>query len=380
MQRIAVFGATGSTGACALDVIGLHPDHYRVSVLTAHRDVETLAELCARHRPALAIIADPTLEQALQRRVTAAGVHCEIASGAEAMTQAAGSSFSDTVVTAIAGLPGADVMLTAARAGRRLILAHQESAVVSGPLLQQALAEGGGELIPLDAGLLAAFQCLARNSAIDQVERLSLMGSGGALAGRHRSELMTVSPEQLSNASERVTRRKAAVNSASLMDRGLQLIAAHQLFRLAPKQIEILINPERQAYAQISGPDGPAHSHTGPANQHEALTLAFSSPEISSDMETWPAFDRPDEGTFRCLALARQALQAGGDAPLILNAANEVAVEAFLAGSWPFLAIPDLIEQVLMELPPEAVVDIQTLSDRDRAAREAARRVLRNAC
>jgi 1-deoxy-D-xylulose-5-phosphate reductoisomerase len=382
LRKVAIFGATGAIGAQALELVQGHPDHYCASVLAADRDVEGLAALCIRHRPELAIIADPALESALARRLAAADVRCEIASGPESMAQAASSALGDTVIAAIAGLAGIGVALAAARAGKHLLLAHQESAVIAGALLRQALNEGGGEVVPFDPGLFAASQCICANPA-SPAERLVLAGPGGPLLRRRRAELMTVTPEQLCKPSDRGTQCKAAVDSASLMDRGLQLTAAHYLFQTAPEQMEVLIHPQGEVCAQVAYTGGDAQLQPGPRDRHEVLSQALAWPQTLPQIpfsNPLPAFEKPDMATFRCLALAYQALRAGGDAPAILNAANAVAVEAFLAGSWPFLSIADLIEQVLTELPPQAVVDIQTLSDRDRAAREAARRVLRNAC
>jgi 1-deoxy-D-xylulose-5-phosphate reductoisomerase len=383
MHRVAVFGATSTVGTRALNVIQLHPDRYRTSVLAAYRDVETLAALCTRHQPDLAVIADPAMETVLARRLTAGGVRCEVASGPDALIQAAASGLCDTVVAAIAGLAGTDVALAAATAGKRLLLTHHDPAVMAGPLLRQALAKGAGELIPVDSGLLAAFQCLAGSAADRRIEQLILAGSGGPFAGQGRAELMTVTPDQLCKPSDRASQRKIAVDSASLMDRGLQLIAAHQLLPLAPERVEVMTHLQHEVHAWTVFTDGGVQAQAGPASQHQALALALDglqATQLNAGSSVLPAIEKPDVVTFRCLALARQALQAGGDSPAILNAANGVAVEAFLAGSWPFLSIADLIEQVLMELPPQAVVDIQTLSERDRAAREAARRVLRNAC
>jgi 1-deoxy-D-xylulose-5-phosphate reductoisomerase len=381
MHRVAVFGATGATGRSALDLLSLHPDRYAVRVLTAYRDVETLAALCLYHQPELAVIADPALEKALVRRLATAGVHCEVASGPDALAKAAAASFCDTVIVAMAGLAAANVALAAARAGKRILLSDWEPTVIAGPLLEQALAGGAGELIPVDAGLFAAFQHRSADAAMHPIKQLTLVGSGGPFMGQRRAELMTVIPEQLCSPSERAGRRKAAVDSASLMARGLQLIAAHYLFHIAPEQIDVLLPPEHQIYAQAAYIDGSVRSWAAPADILETLSLAMAWPQSNLPAPVaLPALESPDSTTFRCLALARQALQAGGDAPAILNAANVIAVEAFLAGSWPFLSMADLIEQVLTELPPQAVVDIQTLSERDRAAREIARRVLRNAC
>ncbi|MBM7127216.1 1-deoxy-D-xylulose-5-phosphate reductoisomerase [Dyella flava] len=384
MRRVAVFGATGSVGIDALDVVLRYPDRYRASVLSAHRNVEALVKLCALHRPDLAIVADPALEAELARRLAAAGVQCEVASGSKAVTQGAASTLCDTVIAAIPGLAGVAVTLAAARVGKRLLLAHQESAAVAGSLLQQAFAEGGGEWVPLSPALHAAYQCLSGERVSDDVARLALVTPGGPFLGRRRAELMTVLPDRLCTPSDRGTRRRTAVNIASLMDQGLHVIAAHQLFQLAPERVDLLVHTEERAYALIERNNGSLQAQSGESDSRRIIAQALvletgmGPLERLSDAPTPP--DRPDIATFRCLALAYQAAQAGGDAPAILNAANEVAVEAFLTGARPFLSIADLIEQVLMELPPEPVVDIQILSERDRTARAAARRVLRNAC
>lgn len=383
-RRVAVFGATGLIGTAALDIIQLDPDRYRVSVLTAFRDVEALAALCVQHQPELAIIADPTLEARLARQLAIAGMRCEVASGPDALARAATSMLCDTVVAAIPGMAGIEVPLLAARTGKRLLLANQESAVSAGPLLQQALSEGRGGCIPLEAGLLTVFQCLAGATSIHPRERLTLTGSGGPFQGKQRADLMTVTPEQLCRPTDRPIQRKAAVDSASLMNRGKQLLMLHTLFQPSPEQIALRVHPTRRIQARISSENGMQRSQDGPADLRTTLASALAWPQatpqhVVSD-DTLPATEKPDTTTFRCLGLAYQALQAGGDAPAILNAAHDMAIEAFLAGTLPFLSIADLVEQVLTELPPQRVVDIQTLSERDQTARAAARRVLRNAC
>lgn len=382
-RRVAVFGATGSIGTAALDLIRLDPDRYHGSVLTAFRDVEALAALCACHQPELAVIADPTLEARLARQLALAGVRCEVASGPDAVAQAAASTLCDTVVAAIPGMAGIEAPLLAARTGKCLLLANQESAASAGPLLQQALSDGGGGCIPVDAGLLTVFQCLSGTTKIHSGERLTLTGPGGPFQGQQRAELMTVTPEQLCRPTDRLTQRKVAVDAASLMSRGKQLLMLHTLFQPSLKQIKLRVHPTK-VQARISSEDGTKRSQDGPADLHTALAEALAGPlatpqRLVSD-DTLAAAEKPDMATFRCLGLAYQAAQAGGDAPALLNAANDIAVEAFLAGTLPFLSIADLIEQVLTELPPQRVVDIQTLSERDQAARAAARRVLRNAC
>jgi len=391
LRHVAVLGATGSIGGSTLDVIARHPERFRASVLTAHSNVAALAELCVRHRPDLAVIADVALEGELARRLTAAGVRCDIASGHDAITAAVSGALCDTVVAAIVGAAGLDSTLAAARTGKRLLLANKESIVMAGPLLLEALAVGGGELIPVDSEHNAIFQCLPGGRPDlkgNGIRRLILTASGGPFRGRTRAELAGVTPEQACKHPNWVMGRKISVDSATLMNKGLEVIEAHHLFGATPDTIDVLVHPQSLVHSMVEYVDGSVLAQLGNPDMRTAIAHALAWPArveagVSPlDLATSAplAFEQPDLGTFRCLALAFQALRAGGDAPAILNAANEVAVEAFLAGGLPFLGIADLVESVLAELPSQAVVDVQTLNERDRSAREAARRILRNAC
>ena len=390
-RKVAVLGATGSIGGSTLDVIARHPERFRASVLTAHGNVAALAELCIRHRPDLAVIGDRALEGELARRLAAANVHCDVASGHDAITAAVSGTLADTVVAAIVGAAGLDSSLAAARTGKRLLLANKESIVMAGALLLQALAEGGGELIPVDSEHNAIFQCLPGgrpNLAARGVRRLILTASGGPFRGRTRAELAGVTPEQACKHPNWVMGRKISVDSATLMNKGLEVIEAHHLFGAPPECIEVRVHPQSLVHSLVDYVDGSVLAQLGNPDMRTAIGYALAWPDrvetgvAPLDLASCPplAFEAPDLDTFRCLALAFQALRAGGDATAILNAANEVAVEAFLAGGLSFLGIADLVESVLTELPPQAVVDVQTLNERDRQAREAARRILRNAC
>jgi 1-deoxy-D-xylulose-5-phosphate reductoisomerase len=391
MRNVAVLGATGSIGGNTLDVIARHPERFRATVLSAHRQVEALVALCVRHRPQLAVIADPALEAELSRRLAAVGVRCEVASGHAALTAAAASTLCDTVVAAIVGAAGLDSTLAAARAGKRLLLANKESIVMAGPLLLEAMAAGGGALIPIDSEHNAIFQCLPGGRADlgrSGVRRLILTASGGPFRGRSREELTRITPDQACKHPNWVMGRKISVDSATLMNKGLEVIEAHHLFGAPAEAIEVVVHPQSLVHSMVEYLDGSVLAQLGNPDMRTALAHALAWPErVEAGVEplnlaTCPAlqFEAPDLATFRCLALAFQALRAGGDAPAVLNAANEVAVEAFLAGALPFLSIADVVETVLAELPAQAVVDVQMLVGRDRMAREAARRVLRNAC
>jgi len=391
LRKVAVLGATGSIGGSTLDVIARHPDRFRATVLTAHSNVAALADLCIRFRPELAVIADPALEGELSRRLSAAGVRCDVASGHDAVTQAVAGALCDTVVAAIVGAAGLDSTLAAARTGKRLLLANKESIVMAGPLLLEALAVGGGELIPVDSEHNAIFQCLPGgrpNLAASGVRRLILTASGGPFRGRSRAELASITPEQACKHPNWVMGRKISVDSATLMNKGLEVIEAHHLFDAAADRIDVLVHPQSLVHSMVEYVDGSVLAQLGNPDMRTAIAHALAWPaRIEAGVAPLDlaacaplAFEQPDLATFRCLALAFQALRAGGDATAILNAANEVAVEAFLAGALPFLGIADLVESVLTELPPQAVVDVQSLNERDRSARAAARRILRNAC
>ncbi|MEV8522413.1 1-deoxy-D-xylulose-5-phosphate reductoisomerase [Dyella marensis] len=390
-RQIAVLGATGSIGGSTLDVVARHPERFRASVLTAHRQVEALAALCEQHRPDLAVIGDPALEGELSRRLAAAGVRCEVAAGHDAITAAVSGGQCDTVVAAIVGAAGLDSTLAAARSGKRLLLANKESIVMAGPLLLAALREGGGELIPVDSEHNAIFQCLPGGRpelARSGVRRLVLTASGGPFRGRRRAELAGITPDEACRHPKWSMGRKISVDSATLMNKGLEVIEAHHLFQAAPDAIEVLVHPQSLVHSLVEYVDGSVLAQLGNPDMRTAIAHALAWPErVESGVPPLDLaahgtlqFETPDLATFRCLALAFQALRAGGDAPAILNAANEVAVAAFLAGGLPFLSIADVVESVLMELPPQAVVDVRSLTERDRAAREAARRILRNAC
>jgi 1-deoxy-D-xylulose-5-phosphate reductoisomerase len=395
-RKVAILGATGSIGGSTLDVIARHPERFRATVVTAQRNVDALVALCVTHRPELAVIADAALEAQLAQRLRAAGVQCEVASGHDALTNAAASSLCDTVVAAIVGAAGLDSTLAAARAGKRLLLANKESIVMAGQLLLQALAEGGGELIPVDSEHNAIFQCLpggradASKGGLDAsgVRRLILTASGGPFRGRSRAELAGVTPDQACKHPKWVMGRKISFDSATLMNKGLEVIEAHHLFGAPVDRIEVLVHPQSLVHSLVEYVDGSVLAQLGNPDMRTAIAHALAWPErVEAGVSMLDlassgalAFEAPDLATFRCLALAYQALRAGGDAPALLNAANEVAVEAFLAGSLPFLSIADVVESVLTELAPAAVVDVQTLVERDRLAREAARRVLCSAC
>ncbi len=394
MNRVAVLGATGSIGASALDVVARHPGLFRASVLAAHRKVDELVALCARFEPDLAVIADASLEMPLRDKLASAGLRTRAAAGPRALSDAAAGEFCDTVIAAIVGAAGLDSTLAAARAGKRLLLANKESVVMAGKLLIDAVRAGGAELIPVDSEHNAIFQCLpssadGKNAGADGsgVRRILLTASGGPFRGRSREQLAAVTPDEACAHPKWSMGRKISVDSATLMNKGLEVIEAHWLFDAPPERIEVVVHPQSLVHSIVEYADGSMLAQLGNPDMRTALAHALAWPQ-RIDAGVAPLdlvragslqFEAPDRATFRCLDLAYRALAAGGTAPTILNAANEVAVGAFLEGTLPFLAIADLVEATLDALPTEAVEGIDMLLRVDAAARETAQARIRRA-
>ena len=386
MKRVAVLGATGSIGASALDVIARHPDLFRASVLAAHRKIDELVALCIRFEPDLAIIADESLETALREKLGEAGLRTRATAGARALRDAAAGGDCDTVIAAIVGAAGLESTLAAAQSGKRLLLANKESVVMAGKLLLDAVRAGGAELIPIDSEHNAIYQCLPRSTtgSVENagVRRILLTASGGPFRGRRREELATVTPDEACAHPKWRMGRKISVDSATLMNKGLEVIEAHWLFGAAPERIEVVVHPQSLVHSIVEYADGSMLAQLGNPDMRTALAHALASP-LRIDAGVAPLdlikaaslhFEAPDRQTFRCLDLAYRALNAGGTAPTVLNAANEVAVAAFLEGTLPFLAISDLIDATLDAMPAEPVDGIEHLLHTDLTARQVAQR------
>ena len=390
MKTIAVLGATGSIGASALDVIARHPDRFRVGALAAHRNVEALAVLCARFAPELAVIADASLEAELRERLQHLGVATRIASGAEALIEAASLPACDTVIAAIVGAAGLESTLAAARAGKRLLLANKEAVVMAGPLLRAALDEGGGGLLPIDSEHNAVFQCLPpRRSGLDAtgVRRIVLTASGGPFRGKTRGDLTAVTPAMACAHPNWTMGRKISVDSATLMNKGLEVIEAHFLFDAPADRIDVVVHPQSIVHSMVEYADGSVLAQLGNPDMRTALAHALAWPErVVAGVAPLDLlriarldFEAPDRNTFTCLDLAYRALAAGGNAPIVLNAANEEAVAAFLDGRLAFLAIADVIESTLEKIPSTPVDTLAGVLDSDLTARRVAQRIIASA-
>lgn len=360
LQRVALFGATGSIGASTLDVIARHPQTLRASVLAAGSNVDALLQLCRRHRPDHAVIAAVEHFAALRDGLREAGLQTEAHAGAAALDQLAGSDQCDTVVAAIVGAAGLSSTLAAARAGKRLLLANKESLVLAGELLTREAALAGGEIIPIDSEHNAIFQCLRSRDASPEagVRRIILTASGGPFRGRSRTELTDVTPAQAVAHPKWSMGPKISVDSATLMNKGLEVIEAHHLFNVPGSRIDVLVHPQSLVHSLVEFIDGSTLAQMGLPDMRTTLAVGLGWPQrIESGVAGLDLlrqgrldFEAPDLQAFPCLRLAWQAMDAGGSAPAILNAANEVAVSAFLQGRIGFLGIPALVEHALASL------------------------------
>lgn len=381
MRNVAVLGATGSIGASALDVIARHPDRLRATVLAAGRNVEALVALCAAHQPLHAVIADPTGFPALEAGLRAAGLATQAHAGDGILDALVASDACDTVVAAIVGAAGLPSTLAAARAGKRILLANKESLVLAGELLMQAARDAGATIVPVDSEHNAIFQCLPDAHAHAGLSRIVLTASGGPFRGRARAELAAVTPEQAVAHPKWSMGPKISVDSATLMNKGLEVIEAHHLFGVDGDRIGVWVHPQSLVHSLVEFVDGSTLAQLGLPDMRTALAVGFGWPErISSGVSGLDLlsqggrldFEAPDLDAFPCLRLAFEALAAGGTAPAVLNAANEIAVSAFLQRRIGFLAIPALVEQTLDALPTTPATSLEVLHEVDREARHLA--------
>jgi 1-deoxy-D-xylulose-5-phosphate reductoisomerase len=382
-RQVAVLGATGSIGASTLDVIARHPDRLRASVLAAGSKVDALVALCRVHRPAHAVIADEALYPALRDGLRDAGLATTAHAGDSALQALVAGDACDTVVAAIVGAAGLPSTLAAARAGKRLLLANKESLVLAGELLTRAAREGGAQVVPIDSEHNAIFQCLGCAPGVDAgapergLARIFLTASGGPFRGRSRAQLREVTPAQAIAHPKWSMGPKISVDSATLMNKGLEVIEAHHLFGLPGEKLQVLVHPQSLVHSLVEFVDGSTLAQLGLPDMRTALAVGLGWPErIESGVAGLDLlangrldFEPPDLEAFPCLRLAWEALEAGGTAPAILNAANEVAVSSFLQGRTAFLGIPALVEDCLSALPASAATSLDTLLAADAGAR-----------
>lgn len=365
-QQISILGATGSIGASTLDVVARHPDVYQVFALSAHTQVEKLLAQCLRFRPRYAVLSNAQLAAQLQEQLRQLDVATEVLAGARALCDVVTDPECDVVMAAIVGAAGLPASLAAARAGKRILLANKEALVMSGALFIDAVRHNGATLLPIDSEHNAIFQCLpGQYAAIDDTQlnrsgiaQIMLTASGGPFLKRDVASLESVTPEEAVAHPNWVMGRKISVDSATMMNKGLEVIEAHYLFGASADRIEVLIHPQSVIHSMVSYVDGSVLAQLGNPDMRTPIAYGLAYPErISSgvaplDLTQLAAlqFEKPDFQRFPCLRLAYAALRAGGSAPTVLNAANEVAVQAFLERRLGFRQIEDVIEETLNQL------------------------------
>jgi 1-deoxy-D-xylulose-5-phosphate reductoisomerase len=388
MQRITILGATGSIGASTLDVLARHPEQYSVYALTAHGRVEELADSCRRFKPARAVVG--TLEAAtrLAQLLRAEGLATSVEYGEQALCDVASCDEVDTVMAAIVGAAGLAPALAAARAGKKILLANKEALVMSGQLFMDAVREHKATLLPIDSEHNAIFQSLPLNYARDPqasgVAKILLTASGGPFLNRAVETLEAVTPEEACKHPNWVMGRKISVDSATMMNKGLEVIEAHWLFGAPSELIEVVIHPQSVIHSMVSYVDGSVLAQLGNPDMRTPIAHALAFPQrIASgvpqlDLTQMAAleFYQPDFRRFPCLALAFAALRAGGTAPSLLNAANEVAVQSFLDREIGFRDIDRVIAQVMDTVPHGPAPSIDAVLAQDARARESARAII----
>lgn len=383
-QRIVVLGATGSIGLSTLDVIARHPGRYQAFALSGFSRLAELEQLCIRHRPEFAVVADAAGARVLQESLRNAGLPTRVLAGEGGLCEVAAHPQADAVMAAIVGAAGLKPTLAAVRAGKKVLLANKEALVMSGDLFMQAVREHGATLLPIDSEHNAIFQCLpgdyARGLGAVGVRRILLTASGGPFRETPLSELEHVSPEQACAHPNWSMGRKISVDSASMMNKGLELIEACWLFDARPSQVEVVIHPQSVIHSLVDYVDGSVLAQLGNPDMRTPIANALAWPErIDSGVAPLDLFavarldfQHPDEQRFPCLRLARQAAEAGGSAPAMLNAANEVAVAAFLERRICFPEIARIIEDTLNAQASAAVADLDAVLAADARARALA--------
>ncbi|BBO59563.1 1-deoxy-D-xylulose-5-phosphate reductoisomerase [Mycoavidus sp. B2-EB] len=376
-QRLTILGATGSIGDSTLDIVARHPERFSVFGLSAHRNIDKLLEQCLRFAPQFAVVGNAGLATQLEAQLKAAGSRTEVAYGEAALIELAHAAQCDTVVAAIVGAAGLAPTLAAAYAGKRILLANKEALVMSGGLFMAAVRHHNAQLLPVDSEHNAIYQCLSTRAG---VEKITLTASGGPFRTRALASLAEVTPDQACAHPNWRMGRKISVDSATMMNKGLEVIEAHWLFDVPMQQIEVLIHPQSVIHSMVSYIDGSVLAQLGNPDMRTPIAHALAFPErIAAGVAPLDlaalatlSFERPQAERFPCLTLALEALRQGGIASAVLNAANEVAVEAFLCGALRFTSIAEVVAEVLERIEPSAVHTLDDIRAADAQARRLA--------
>lgn len=384
-RGIAILGATGSIGCSTLDVLARHPDRYRVEALTAHSNPEKLAQQCVQHDVPIAAISDISQADELRQALKRHGSDARVLAGPESLLEVVALDTVDTVMAAIVGAAGLPSTLHAARLGKTLLLANKESMVIAGPVFRRVIEKSGAALVPVDSEHNALFQSLPPKFAQQGlsaagVRRLILTASGGPFLHTDAETLSKVTPAQACAHPNWDMGRKISVDSATLMNKGLEVIEARWLFNADPDQIDVVVHPQSIIHSMVSYVDGSVLAQLGMPDMRTPIAHALAWPErIESGVEPLHLptigtleFHAPDLNRFPCLGLAFEAMRAGGSAAATLNAANEVAVQAFLDGELPFMAISELVAEVLGSAAHTEVATLDDILLADQEARDLA--------
>ena len=388
-QRVCILGATGSVGMATLDVIGRHHERFEVFALTAHSRLDELFALCLRFRPRFAAVGDEAGAASLAGRLAQAGAKTEVMHGNRAACELAAHPEVDSVMAAIVGAAGLAPCLAAARSGKRLLLANKEALVVGGDLFMSAVMQGGATLLPIDSEHSAILQCLPEDRATwkDRVDHIVLTASGGPFRGRALATLADVTPDQACAHPNWVMGRKISVDSATMMNKALEIIEAHYLFDLAPEQIRVVIHPQSVIHSMVVCRDHSVLAQLGTPDMRVPIAYGLAWPDrVDSGAEPldWLrlaalTFEAADPTLYPALALAWDALRAPAGTSAVLNAANEEAVAAFLAGTIRFDRIHSVNARTVAALVPErgAADSLEALLELDAQARRRAAHFLK---
>jgi len=388
-QGICILGSTGSVGESTLDVIARNPGCFEIIALTAHNNVERLAEQCEQFDARLAVIGNQARQSELADALKARGARAEPMSGSGALMEAVARPDVNVVMAAIVGAAGLAPTLHAAERGLKLLLANKESMVIAGQLLMEAARASGAQILPVDSEHNAVFQALptgfdaTKPDALETcgVDRIILTASGGPFLNTPVESLRRVTPDEACAHPNWEMGRKISVDSATLMNKGLELIEAHWLFGARPEQLEVLIHPQSIVHSMVCYRDGSVLAQMGTPDMRTPIAHTLAWPgrfeagvrPLDLAATTDLSFSHPDTNRFPSLKLAYQAMKVGGSAPITLNAANEIAVETFLGGDLGFDRIPEIVNRVLDDLPTEAISSIEEIMAHDLSARSVAR-------
>jgi len=386
MKGVTILGSTGTIGVNTLDVMSLHPDQFRAVALTANNNVERLAEQCREWQPDYAVVADIEKVADLKNRLHKLALNTEVLGGVEGLERVSQLAEVDYVMAGIVGAAGLLPTLAAAQAGKRVLLANKEALVMSGALFMQAVHDHQAELLPIDSEHNALFQCMPNRFssagsvgplASQGIVRILLTASGGPFRTFTTQQLSEVTPEQACAHPNWVMGRKISVDSATMMNKGLEIIEACWLFDTTPNDIQVVVHPQSIIHSMVAYSDGSVLAQMGNPDMRTPIAHAMAWPErVDSGVAALDFFsvddlnfERPDETRFPCLRLAREACEQGGTATATLNAANEIAVEQFLERRIPFNAIPEVIEYALDQADHTQGIALDEILSADAKAR-----------